>query len=49
MEYAKEVLEKMNQKANKAIMVTEVYDKSKEEECINYRKSQIENYEEKYK
>ena len=49
IEYAKKVLEKMNQKANKAIMVTEVYDKAKEEECINYRKSQIENYEEKYK
>ena len=49
IEYAKETLEKMNLKANKAIMVTEVYDKAKEEECINYRKSQIENYEEKYK
>ncbi len=49
IEYAKKVLEKMNQKANKAIMVTEVYDNKFKEECINYRKSQIENYEEKYK
>lgn len=49
IEYAKKVLEKMNQKANKAIMVTEVYDNKFKEECINYRKSQIDNYEEKYK
>ena len=49
IEYAKKVLEKMDQKANKAIMVTEVYDNKFKEECINYRKSQIDNYEEKYK
>ncbi len=49
IEYAKNVLEKMYQKANKAILITEVYDKSKEQECLDYRRSQIENYDEKYK
>ncbi len=48
LEYAKEVLEKMYQKANKVILITEVYDKSKEQECLHYRRSQIENYDEKY-
>ena len=49
IEYAKNVLEKMCQKANKAILITEVYDKDKEQECLDYRRSQIENYDEKYK
>jgi len=49
IEYAKNVLEKMYQKANKAILITEIYDKSKEQECLDYRRSQIENYDEKYK
>ena len=49
IEYAKNVLEKMHQKAKKAILITEVYDKSKEQECLNYRRSQIDNYDEKYK
>ena len=39
----------MYQKANKAILITEVYDKSKEQECLDYRRSQIEDYDEKYK
>lgn len=48
LEYARRVLEKMCQKANKAILITEVYDKSKEKECLDYRRSQIEDYDEKY-
>ena len=43
------VLEKMARKANKMVIVTEVHDKALEQEHLDYRRSMIENYDEKYK
>lgn len=47
--YAMEVLEKMYEKADKQIILLEIFDKEKKEECLSYRKASVENYEEVYK
>ena len=48
-EYAMTVLEKMYKKSNNRIIICEILDKDKEKECIAYRKSMLENYDEIYK
>jgi hypothetical protein len=48
-EYARNVLEKMFQKAKRSIGLIDIHDKEKEDEFKEYRKKHIENYEEKYK
>lgn len=48
-DYARTVLEKMYNKSNKAIVLTEVYDAEKKDECINYRRSKMTDYDEQYK
>ena len=48
-EYAGRVLERMYAKSAKAVMCTEVYDLSKKEECIAYRRSRMSDYDERYK
>ena len=46
--YALDVLKKMYDKANKAVLITEIFDKRLEEKCIEFRRSKVENYNEKY-
>ncbi len=48
-EYALQVLEKMFCKANYSIAILDVHDEDFKEEYMAYRKSIIENYEEKYR
>lgn len=48
-EYGLDVLEKMYTKAKKQVILLEIFDKEKKEECISFRKSQVENYDEIYK
>lgn len=48
-EYARKVLEKMYLKAKRSIGIIDIHDKEKELEFKEYRKRNIENYEEKYK
>lgn len=48
-EYGYEVLEKMYDKANKMVVITEIHDIELYEEHMQYRKSCVENYEERYK
>lgn len=48
-EYGAEVLRKMYQKAEKMVIISEVFDKDSEEECNRYRRSMMEDYDEKYK
>lgn len=48
-EYGYQVLEKMYEKAKKMLVITELHDVLMYEEHINYRKSMVENYEERYK
>ena len=47
--YALEVLNKMYDKAQKAVFITEVFNKDLEKECLSYRRSQIPNYDQRYK
>ena len=47
--YAEVVLEKMLKKARKHVVILEVFDKDLESECMNYRRSQIKNYDLIYK
>ena len=46
--YAKEVLEKMYQKATFSIGILDVHDISKKEDFLAYRKKEFEDYEERY-
>lgn len=48
-EYGMKVLEKMYDKAKKMIVVTEIHDMELFEEHMEYRRSCVENYDEKYK
>lgn len=48
-DYGMQVLEKMYQKANDAIVITEVHDASRKEEHLRYRRSLMDNYDEAYK
>lgn len=48
-EYGLEVLDKMYDKANKMLVVTEIHDIDLFEEHMQYRRSCVENYDEKYK
>ena len=47
--YGMEVLEKMYQKAKTAVVVTEIHDSGRKEEHLNYRRKQVEDYDEKYR
>ena len=47
--YAEAVLERMLKKAGKSIGILDVYDEARYEECLEYRRKTIENYEERYK
>ena len=47
--YGEQVLEKMYEKAKKAIVLLELFDKDMENECISYRRNMMENYDELYK
>lgn len=47
--YGLKVLEKMYEKATKAVIVLEVFDKALQEECEQHRRKTIDNYDEKYK
>lgn len=49
LDYAKEVLQKMLEKTNYSIGLLDIHDDARKEEFLAYRKSTIENYEEKYK
>lgn len=37
------------EKADKQIILLEIFDKKKKEECLSYRKASVENYDEIYK
>ncbi len=43
------VLQKMFDKSNKMVIITELHDKAMEEEHLAYRRSMVENYDELYK
>ncbi|MBP5491540.1 MAG: class I SAM-dependent methyltransferase [Clostridiales bacterium] len=43
------VLDLMRRKANKMVILTEVHDQALEQEHLDYRRSQIEDYDERYK
>lgn len=47
--YAWDVLGKMTRKSLKRIGILDIYDEEKRDECLEYRKRTIENYEERYK
>lgn len=47
--YVSDVLEKMYEKAHKAVLITEIFDKELEDACMQYRRAKIQNYDEKYK
>lgn len=47
-EYARQVLDKMIRKANHHVIILEVFDKTMEDACLAYRRSQIKNYDELY-
>mgnify|MGYP002519271335 FL=1 len=49
VEYGMCVLEKMWEKANKIVVITEIHDEEKKEEHLNFRRQCVENYDEKYK
>lgn len=48
-EYGAAVLQKMYDKAEKGVFISEIFDKALEDECNRHRKAMIENYDEKYK
>ena len=48
-EYGMRVLEKMWEKANKIVVITEIHDEEKKEEHLNFLRQCVENYDEKYK
>ena len=47
--YGMKVLEKMYQKAEQAVVITEIHDAARREEHLEYRRSLVEDYDEKYK
>lgn len=47
-EYGLSVLEKMYEKARKAVIVSEIFDKSLQDECERHRREMISDYDEKY-
>ena len=49
VEYGMRVLKKMWEKANKAVVITEIHDEEKKEEHMNYRRQCVEDYDKKYK
>ena len=46
--YGEAVVEKMYEKAKKAIIILEIFDKEMKAECEEHRRSMIDNYDEKY-
>ncbi|MCM1287792.1 MAG: class I SAM-dependent methyltransferase [Clostridium sp.] len=48
-EYGMQVLDRMYQKADKMVVITEIHDESRKEEHLEYRRASVENYDEKYK
>lgn len=49
VDYGMQVLEKMWDKAEKMVVITEIHDEARKEEHLNYRRQCVENYDEKYK
>lgn len=47
-QYSEAVLQKMFQKANYLIIINEIHDFDKKEECIQFRRQMIDNYDKKY-
>lgn len=47
--YGQVVLEKMYEKANKAVIILEIFDKDLQSKCEQHRKESMPDYEEKYK
>ncbi len=47
--YGRSVLEKMYEKADRAVMVREVFDKSLQQECEAYRREMFVGYEDRYR
>ncbi len=47
--YGLNVLEKMYEKADKAVILLEIFDKALQEECEQHRRETIDNYDEKYR
>ncbi len=46
--YGEAVMEKMYEKARKAIIILEVFDKATKEECEKHRRAMLEDYDKKY-
>lgn len=46
--YGEAVLEKMYAKANKVVLLSEIFDKAKKAECEEYRRSMLDGYDQKY-
>ena len=46
--YGEAVLEKMYEKAQKAIIILEIFDKATKAECEKYRRAMLDDYDEKY-
>lgn len=49
VDYGLQVLEKMWDKAEKLVVITEIHDEARKEEHLSYRRQCVENYDEKYK
>lgn len=49
MQYGMHVLEKMFEKADKVVVVKDIYDLEKKDACMATRRASIENYDERYK
>lgn len=49
IEYGKNVLQKMYDKARNVVMLLEIFDKEKERECISHRRSMVPEYDRIYK
>ena len=46
--YGEAVLEKMYEKAQKAIIILEIFDKATKAKCEKYRRAMLDDYDEKY-
>lgn len=47
-EYGMRVLERMWNKSNKVVVITEIHDETLKTEHLNYRRNCVKNYDEKY-
>ncbi|MCM1237583.1 MAG: class I SAM-dependent methyltransferase [Ruminococcus flavefaciens] len=46
--YGEKVLEKMYEKARKAVIILEIFDRATKEECESHRRAMLDDYDEKY-